>query len=53
MAASRRRRRIKEKAIMYLGGKCQLCGYSKYQGGLDFHHVDPALKSFGIGANGH
>ncbi len=53
MAVSRRRRRIKEKAIAYLGGKCQLCGYNKYQGGLDFHHIDPASKTFGIGANGH
>jgi 5-methylcytosine-specific restriction endonuclease McrA len=52
MAVSRRRRRIKEKAIELMGGKCQICGYDRYQGALDFHHVDPATKSFGIG-NGH
>ncbi len=53
MAVSRRRRRIKEKAILYLGGKCQLCGYNKYQGALDFHHLDPLTKNFGIGGQGH
>lgn len=31
-----------------LGGKCQICGYDKYQGALHFHHVDPTQKKFGI-----
>ena len=53
MAVSRRRRKIKERAIEYLGGACVLCGYKKYQGALDFHHLDPSTKSFGIGGNGH
>lgn len=53
MAVSRRRRKIKEKAILYLGGACQLCGYSKYQGALDFHHLEPTSKTFGIGSQGH
>ncbi|HLB66093.1 MAG TPA: HNH endonuclease signature motif containing protein [Candidatus Saccharimonadales bacterium] len=52
-AVSKRRRRIKQKAIEYKGGKCQICGYVKYQGALDFHHIDPSTKSFGIGLNGH
>lgn len=24
---------------MMLGGKCRICGYSKYMGALDFHHT--------------
>lgn len=53
MAVSRRRRKIKEKAIEYLGGKCRICNYSKYPGTLDFHHVDPKSKEFGISSYGH
>lgn len=26
------------------GGKCQHCGYDKYHGALEFHHVDPSKK---------
>ncbi len=52
-AVAKRRRKIKELAIAYKGGKCQLCGYAKYQGALDLHHVDPSIKSFGIGDKGY
>jgi hypothetical protein len=31
-----------------LGGKCQVCGYSKCIDALQFHHKDPSQKSFGI-----
>lgn len=34
----------RDRAIAYKGGKCELCGYSKYSGALDFHHIDPKLK---------
>ena len=30
------------------GGECSHCGYSKYVGALEFHHVDPKEKDFGI-----
>jgi len=30
--------------IEYLGGECVRCGYDKYQGALDFHHVDSSIK---------
>jgi 5-methylcytosine-specific restriction endonuclease McrA len=52
-AVSKRRRKIKEQAIALKGGKCQICGYSRYQGALDFHHIDPTTKTFGIGSSGH
>jgi hypothetical protein len=29
-----------------VGGKCQICGYLKYQGALHFHHIDPTQKKF-------
>lgn len=51
-AVSKRRRVLKLRAIECCGGKCQLCGYSKHPGVLDFHHVDPTTKSFGISSGG-
>ena len=34
------------------GGRCLLCGYDRYTGALQFHHLDPAEKSFGLGLRG-
>ena len=34
----------KTKAVEYKGGCCEACGYSKYQGALEFHHINPAEK---------
>ena len=31
------------------GGKCERCGYDKYLGALDFHHIDPNEKELTIG----
>lgn len=39
----------KIKAVLSKGGKCQICGYSKYIGSLDFHHLDPSQKEYSIG----
>ena len=36
--SSRWRRKIKESLKLKMGGKCQLCGYSKCLAALDFHH---------------
>jgi hypothetical protein len=47
-----RRYRLKEKAIEYKGGKCEICGYDKCIGALEFHHKDPSQKDFGIGSDG-
>ena len=52
-AVSERRRKLKEKAVMVRGGHCQICGYNKHQGVLEFHHVDAASKSFGISGGGY
>lgn len=51
-AVSARRRRVKEILVAEAGGACGLCGYSRYAGALQFHHVDPALKTFALSSRG-
>ncbi len=51
-AVQRRRWKVKEKAILYLGGKCGICGYDKCVAALHFHHKDPSDKEFGISQKG-
>ncbi len=36
--------KYKQEAVSYLGGKCRLCGYDRYIGSLEFHHIDPTKK---------
>ena len=43
------RKRLKEKLVAYKGGKCEVCGYDKCITALEFHHLDPTEKEFGIG----
>ena len=38
----------KRDAVEYKGGKCCVCGYNKYVGAMDFHHLDPATKDYNI-----
>ena len=52
-AVAKRRRKIKLMAIEYKGGKCQICNYNKYPGGLYLHHLNPKTKSFGIADKGY
>lgn len=51
-AVSEKRRKIREQAICYKGGKCQICGYNKCQQALEFHHLDKNEKDFGISQKG-
>jgi transposase len=51
-AVSRRRRKVKEILVSEAGGRCVLCGYVRHSAALQFHHVDPATKSFGLGVRG-
>jgi len=51
-AVSARRRRVKRILVDEAGGKCSLCGYDRYVGALEFHHVDPATKSFTLSHGG-
>ncbi len=46
------RHKKKNKAILYKGGKCTICGYDKCNRNLAFHHIDPNMKDFNISAKG-
>lgn len=40
---------FKALAVEYKGGKCVCCGYKKYFGALEFHHLNPKEKEFNLG----
>jgi transposase-like protein len=46
------RRRVKRRLVERAGGRCMLCGYDRYLGALQFHHVDPATKLFVLSRHG-
>lgn len=52
-AVAKRRRKVKSMSIEYKRGKCVLCGYNKFQGALELHHIDKDKKEFGIGDKGY
>ena len=43
---------MKKEAIKRKGGKCEKCGYDKCIAALNFHHLDPNEKEFGLAQNG-
>lgn len=49
---ARHRRRMKEILVAEAGGACSVCGYSRYLGALQFHHLDRAQKRLEISRNG-
>jgi hypothetical protein len=49
---AQRRRRVKQMLVDEAGGRCRLCGYDRCVAALQFHHVDPAEKLFGLGSKG-
>jgi hypothetical protein len=51
-AVLRRRKKLKILAVEYKGGKCEKCGYNKFIGALEFHHLDPKEKDFSISDSG-
>jgi transposase len=42
------RKKRRQKAYVYKGGKCGICGYNRTTDALEFHHLDPAEKSYNI-----
>jgi transposase len=47
-----RRRNAKVLLVGEAGGRCCLCGYDRYIGALEFHHLDPSEKRFEINTSG-
>lgn len=47
-----RRRRIKDLLVEEAGGVCVLCGYDRCRRALEFHHVDPEQKAYGLSERG-
>lgn len=52
LAVSKRRKILKLKAIEYKGGVCSKCSYSSCVEAMEFHHLNPSEKDFGIGKIG-
>lgn len=44
------RKRLKKEAVALKGGCCEQCGYDRCIEALQFHHIDPAAKSFELKA---
>jgi hypothetical protein len=51
-AVLRCRRNRKETLALEAGGACKLCGYDEHLAALQFHHLDPKTKEFGIAEAG-
>jgi hypothetical protein len=47
-----RRRNLKQILVADAGGRCIICGYDRFLGALQFHHLDPAQKRLEISRNG-
>jgi hypothetical protein len=52
-AVIKRRKKVKQMAVAYKGGVCQECGYHRCIDVLEFHHLDPKQKDFGIANKGY
>lgn len=51
-AVVRRRRKVKQILVAEAGGRCRLCGYDRCVAALEFHHLDPRAKEFGLSQRG-
>jgi hypothetical protein len=48
LQTTQRQHNLKKLCVEYKGGKCSECGYNKYIGALEFHHINPDEKDFEI-----
>jgi 5-methylcytosine-specific restriction endonuclease McrA len=51
-AVARRRRKVKRILVDEAGGRCRICGYDRCIAALEFHHIHPREKSFGLAQRG-
>ena len=42
------RTRRRQRMFYVMGGCCQVCGYNKCLATLEFHHLDPTIKEYGL-----
>ena len=52
-AVHKRRKKIRQMAVEYKGGKCERCGYDRYIEALEFHHVNSSKKDFNVSQRGY
>ena len=52
-AVIKRRRKVKRILVEEAGGECVRCGYNQSVAALQFHHLDPSEKAFGLALRGH
>ncbi len=53
VAVRKRRKKVRQMAIEYKGGRCQSCGYDSCVEALEFHHEDSSGKDFSISEKGY
>jgi hypothetical protein len=51
-AVTKRRKILMRKAVKYKGDQCEICGYNKCINALEFHHINPEEKEFGLSTRG-
>jgi len=52
-AVHKRRKKIRQMAVEYKGGRCQKCGYNSCIEALEFHHSNSFSKDFSISEKGY
>lgn len=52
-AVHKRRKKIRQMAVEYKGGKCEQCGYDRCIEALEFHHLDASKKDFNVSQRGY
>ena len=52
-AVHKRRKRIRQIAVKYKDGQCQVCGHNKCIDALEFHHNNSSGKDFSISEKGY
>ncbi|MBP7216914.1 MAG: hypothetical protein KBA46_06495 [Candidatus Omnitrophica bacterium] len=52
-AVQKRRKKIRQMAVEYKGGRCGMCGYDRCIEALEFHHTDSSGKDFSISEKGY
>ena len=52
-AVHKRRKKVRQMAVEYKGGKCQVCGYNRCIEALEFHHSNSSGKDFSVSEKGY